>query len=54
MMTTEDKKKKPFFNAGAELSAKVNFTQSADTENSTIYRIWLFVKSKLFYHKSQD
>jgi hypothetical protein len=52
MMTTEDKKKKPLFNAGAELSAKVNFTQSADAENSIINRIWVFVKSKLFYQKS--
>lgn len=54
MMTTENKKKKPKFKAGAELSAKVNLTQSSDTENSTIMRIWFYVKSKLLYQKSQD
>lgn len=53
-MTTEEIKKKPKFKAGAELSAKVNLTQSTDSENSIINRIWLFVKSKFFYQKSQD
>ncbi|MEN9446315.1 MAG: hypothetical protein RL728_827 [Bacteroidota bacterium] len=54
MMTTEEKKKKPRFKAGVDLSAKVNLTQSTDNENSMINRIWLFVKSKFFYQKSQD
>ena len=54
MMTTEDKKKKPGFKAGVDLSAKVNITQSSDVENSTIMRIWFYVKSKLLYQKSQD
>jgi hypothetical protein len=54
MMTTEEKKKKPRFKAGVDLSAKVNLTQSSDAENSTIMRIWFYVKSKLLYQKSQD
>jgi hypothetical protein len=54
MMTTEEKKRKPRFKAGAELSAKVNLSQSTDSENSMINRILVFVKSKLFYQKSQD
>jgi hypothetical protein len=54
MMTTEDKKKKPRFKAGVDLSAKVNLTQSTDSENSVLNRILIFIKSKLFYQKSQD
>lgn len=56
MMTIEEKKKKPRFKAGVDLSAKVNLTQSTDNENSMINRIWLFVKSKFFIrsHKIND
>jgi hypothetical protein len=54
MMTIEDKKKKPRFKAGVDLSAKVNITQSSDADNTTIMRIWFYVKSKLLYQKSQD
>ena len=53
MMNTEEDKKKPKFKAGVDLTAKVNLTHSTYENNSTIMRIWIYLKSKLFYQKNQ-
>jgi hypothetical protein len=53
-MNTEEKKKKPRFKFGVDLTTKVNLNHSSEVSDSTLKNLWLKVKEKLFVQKNQE